>query len=157
MTDASTPPYFGRTMFAEDVRREMSGQLTIVGAISGGLYLDSFPGSLGRLALLIEYQQREDQEILPITIKAFAPGSDEPIFEHTHKAEDIQSSQEALADPDCAIPYPGPRVRRITQVTVFAGLNIEKPGLISIRGFRGDEVLAMGSMPIGRQPLATPT
>jgi len=155
MTIANTPPYFGRTIFAEDVRREATGQLTIVGALAGGIYIDELPGALNRLAMLIEFQQREDQDVLPVTIRVYAPGNPEPIFEHLHSAESISEARESSAVLDFVTPFPGPAIRRITQVAMFVGLEINEPGLIQVRGFRGDEVLAMGSMLVRAQPQPT--
>lgn len=150
MKKAMSPPYCGRTIFAEDVRLEKSEQLTIVGVISG-IVVESFPNILPKLAMVIDYQQTQDQPVIPVIIRAYAPGSDEPIFEHEHSSEALTGATEPSLGQVRESIYPGVKVRRIVQVAVLTVVSISEPGWIRVRGFRGDEVLAMGSILITPQ------
>ena len=51
MSSLSNPPYLF-CLYAEDVRQEISGQMSIIGAFQGGLRVPSVPSHLPKLAII---------------------------------------------------------------------------------------------------------
>lgn len=148
MTEAFLPDYFGRTIFSEDVRPEAAGSFTVVGLIPGGVEVEGFPAVLPKLGCVMEWQQKLSVERLPLTLRIFTPGREQAVWEHVHTADALEG---AVPDEFSALDrglYPGPTVLRVFQVAVFGMFQIDEPGWVQVRAFRGEEVLAMGGLRI---------
>ncbi|WP_155802463.1 hypothetical protein [Brevundimonas naejangsanensis] len=143
------PELFGRTIFAEDARFEVSGQFTLVGVIpTAGIDLAEFPSVIPKLAMMIEFQQRPDVEADDVRIAVFMPGAgtEEPAFDHTITKDEWLKEGVGFGAIEHNSPYPSPLVRRVTQVVVTSNLEIKRPGMIQVRAFRRREVIGLGAL-----------
>jgi hypothetical protein len=146
---AKSPPYFARSIFADDIRIEKDDRYSVMGCFPGGIRADSFPFKMNRLAIMVEFQQLQSEDRLPITIKVFAPGAgeDEPMFSSHHVAEELAAGGALIRPEDAdAGPFPAHAVHRITQLIIGLSLVVQQPGYLRVRVFRGEDVLAAGGL-----------
>lgn len=143
------PEFFGRTIFAEDIRIEKAGQFTIVGMFPGGVEVEACPAILPRMALLVEFQWRLGALKEPAKLVAFMPGDplDEPIWQVEVAPPDPESQTiEKLILAEEQGPYPGELVSRSTSIVNMANIKISSAGMLQVRAFVGDKVFAIGGL-----------
>lgn len=139
----------GRTLFAEDVRIEVTGQFSLIGVLAGGVAFDVFPSAFPKLALVIEYQQLVHVAPKEVRLAAFMPdvAADEAFWEQIHDAHAWEQFGPPTTDPNQG-PYPFPHVRRVTQVITLTNVAVPRPGILQVRAFRDGEVISLGGLEI---------
>lgn len=143
------PEFFGRTIFAEDIRVEKSGQLTIVGMYPSGIDIEQYPAVLPRLAMLIEFQWRLNALTGPARLAAFMTGAsaDEPLWQATLAPPEPEPPVlQKITQAEEQGPYPGELVSRATNVVNMVNLQVPRPGMLQVRAFVGDKVFSIGGL-----------
>lgn len=145
----SPPEFFGRTIFAEDIRLERSGQFTIVGMFPGGIEVESFPAVLPRMAMLVEFQWRLGALKETARLAAYVPGMplEHPIWETTVLPPEAEpTALDNITRAEQEGPFPGDLVSRGTSVVNMANIAVPQPGMLQVRAFVQDKVLAIGGL-----------
>jgi hypothetical protein len=152
---AIVPEFSGRAIFCEDIRREATGQLTIVGCLPETIHVDQFPTTLNKLCVLVDIQLSGDSEDLPVTFKGFLPGSTAET-PYTETLFDFANAMKGspMPEPVQIGPYPAYPVKRVQQVLTSVGLQINEPGPIQLRAFRNGVVYAIGALMVAAVPEA---
>jgi hypothetical protein len=143
------PEFFGRTIFAEDIRLEKTGQFTIVGMFPGGIEVENLPAVLPRMAMLVEFQWRLGALKETARLAAYMPGMpvDEPIWETTvlpPEPDPPALEKITLAERDG--PFPGELISRGTSVVNMANIQVPRSGMLQVRAFVADKVFAIGGL-----------
>jgi hypothetical protein len=134
----------GFTIFCDDIRHEVSGKATFVGAYADTMYINGqLPAILPKLAIMIVYRE-EPQSLEPVQVKVFLPGDDYDapavVFEFTPEPELIpEQTGDFLM-----------REARFLWETV--GVIIKETGQIRVRAFRGDDEIRLGALEVTLNP-----
>jgi hypothetical protein len=154
---------FGYTIFCDDIREEVSGKTSFVGAYGARLFVHgSFPVTLPKFAMSIAYYQKTDSVNLPLRIVVFVPGdpSDKPSIEFEQSAEDASGAIQEAQESRKKIPGAEGGIMVTHANLVFAPFVINEAGVIRVRAVRGDELIRLGSLGVYLHPAAatqTPT
>jgi hypothetical protein len=148
MITAEAPEVYGYTIFCDDIRAEVGGKFTYVGAYSGNMFVQGeFPLTIPKFALGVVYMQRHDKIILPVKFWVFFPGDDEDKPSMQVEAPPEATQQIAIAAAQQKMDY-------ATAYMHFgiANLVIREPGTMKVRAVRGDELIRLGALQILRAP-----
>ena len=130
---------------------EVSGQFSLIGVLPGGINVPELPSNLAKIAMMIEYQQRDDAEKLPVKLAAFPPGGapSAPIWEVEIEAAAFDAPPyDQIVRDEASSTYPGELVSRQVQVVILNNVHFEREGMLQVRAFRGEEVIPMGGLHI---------
>jgi hypothetical protein len=134
----STPG--GYSIFCDDIRQENNGKQILIGLYTGDMLIDAFPIQLPTFQVLIRYQERPDESILPVKFVIIAPHpTDEKIFETEVPRE---AFEKVLVPSDS---FDDPFVSLNLHAS-FAGFVLARPGLIKVRAYRGDDEIRLGTL-----------
>ena len=152
---AVVPDFSGRSIFCEDIRKEASGQVTLVGCLPDAIHVDKFPATINKLCVFVELQLAGDSEDLPITLKGFLPGSsvDTPYIETVFDFPEEMKLAATKADPVLVGTYPAHPVKRIHQFITTVNLQIDQAGPIQLRAFRNGVIYAIGALTVIESPI----
>lgn len=145
----SPPEFFGRTIFAEDIRLEKSGQFTIVGMFPGSVEVENLPAVLPRMAMLVEFQWRLGALKETARLAAYMPGMpvEQPIWETTVlPPEPEPAALEKITLAEQEGPFPGELISRGTSIVNMANIQVPESGMIQVRAFVADKVFAIGGL-----------
>lgn len=144
---------WGRALFAEDARFEVTGAFSLIGILPGAaIGFEKFPGVLAKLAIVTEIIRPKKAPPLDISLRIYLPGDalDSPYWEETIVASEM--SAVPLEEPDSGGALPGEPIRRAVHVGVHNGLAIRQPGHIRVRAMIGESILPLGSLPVMQGP-----
>jgi hypothetical protein len=127
------PEFYGFTIFCDDIRQEVGGKITYVGAYGGRLLVHGdFPVRLPKFALGITYIQRRASFIQPSKFLVFLPGDSDD------QPEDVTNSANSIL--------------AINSMIVLSPFEMKQPGHIKVRATRGDALVRLGALLIERAP-----
>lgn len=140
----STPS--GWSVFCDDVRREENGKWFFIGVYEAEMLISpSFPASLPTFAVVIKYFERFNESDKPVKFAVTVPGMEEPVFSH-------QMDRNALiSPPEGETELENKRVSFIS-IAQFRNFQIPQPGAISVRAYRGDDEIHLGSLGVKLNP-----
>ena len=141
----------GSVIFCDDVREEVGGKFTLVGVYNGIMYyMVPFPTFMPKLAMRVSYVETpgESTEAVEIKVLAISSGHEAQIlFSHLLPAE----ARDNVTAP--------PKLDEDSRVFLTAMFNIiispllvPGPCKISVRAYRGDVELRLGSLRIMHHP-----
>jgi hypothetical protein len=158
MIVADSPDVYGYTIFCDDIRVEIGGKLTYVGAYQATMIVQgTFPLLLPKFAMHFVYMQRRPNVVPPTKIIVVTPGTTEEnpaISIEIPEAAALQSisNSETIAG-------------KIGTDTVYAAMQgpimltnfvIAEPGQIKVRAIRGDQFIRLGSLKVLQDPNFVP-
>ena len=158
MITADGPEVYGYTIFCDDVRVEVGGKLTYVGAYHGTMIVQgTFPMVLPKFAMHFFYLQRRQPNIIPPTkVLVLTPGTNEdnpavsieiPEGDFLKGMANIEAKSVGRAEPNYIL-LGGPIL-----MTNFA---IKEPGEIKVRAVRGEQYIRLGTLQILQDPSFIP-
>jgi hypothetical protein len=155
MKTSEGPDVFGYTVFCDDIRIELGGKVTFVGAYTAQMFVHgTFPATLPKFALGVFYSQKKSAAIWPTKIWAFMPGDSEekPSFEMVGPEDEetrlFGGAQIARASMGLD---EGQYFANFFPI-VLANLVLPRPGQIKVRAVRGDELFRLGALEILQSP-----
>jgi hypothetical protein len=152
MTTIRWPSPYGYSLFADDLRREEAGKITLVGLYGTEMIVfRSLPATLPKLALSVTYIERPDESDEPLELVVYFPGdSDDAPSHRTHlTAETLNEFRKKhTLEPEADDP------RMILRLdAVFSPLQLKQEGYIRVRMIRGDTEIMLGSLRVrSKQP-----
>ena len=152
MTDhtlAPQPDLWGRSLFCEDVRRELSGQISLIGCYTSGIETPKFPAILPKLAVYVEIVQSASIPRRELVVRGFLPGAgaDKPFFESKAFEEGTDVIRVAHVDSTDDL-YPGDRIFRAVTVAIVSPIRLTQSGRILVRAFDREHYYPLGSMAV---------
>lgn len=160
------PAFFGHTIFCDDIRQEIGGKTTYVGAYHGVIFVrGTFPVTLPKFAFAITLYQKREFFISDFAFKIFLPGDapDSPSIYGENKESEPGSTLANAFDSDPAVPDEQKRLIR-TEANIFASpIKFNVPGPIKVRASLGDKIVKLGRLTVRAQnvsatsPESTPT
>jgi hypothetical protein len=145
MLKPQTP--FGYTVFCDDIRREISDKITLVGVYTGDLQLQAdTPATLTSLSMLINYFERPGESTEAVKICVFVPG-DNPEkprvnFDLPPDFREIDHQDKDTDDP----------INGVSLQITLVGFEVPEVGHIRVRAFRGQDEIRIGSLRILSKP-----
>lgn len=137
----------GSAVFCDDVRYEANGKQLFIGVYAGEMIISpGFPATLPTFSVVVRYQERRAESYVPVTIKIFIPGDDEPIFTATVPPEQFASIKFS-EDYD----YEGDPHVMVGFAATFPGITIKQAGKIKVRAYRGDDEIKLGALRVRSQ------
>lgn len=144
---AKTPN--GYTVFCDDIRREDSGKLNLVGVYMGNLIVQgALPTTLPKFAFLVIYRERPGESSDPVKIRIFYPGSDEdaPDVEMDLPVEQFRN---VPRDPERISDDP---FLTATLTFLVSPLELKQEGQIRVRAYRGNHKIKLGALSVKEKP-----
>ncbi len=141
-----SPDFFGHSIFCDDIRQEIDGKVTYVGAYTGNVMLvrAPLPIALPKFCIGIAFAQRRKLFTPDIGIRIFIPGD-----------SDEKASIEAQFTGPFELPEGGDDTYvRMTANTVFSPFPITQPGAIKVF-FTDDMDIRQELVPAEATPDAT--
>lgn len=143
MTEITWPTPFGYVIFCDDVRNEVDGKTTIVGAYGADIVFGiPLPVTLGKFAMVVKYFELPKESSDPIKIEVYFPGDaeDAPSVAANLPAEEMRN-----------MPLPKGADNEDARIgasfnMVFPPFTILKEGYIRVRAVRGDDVIKLGRL-----------
>ena len=147
MSRPQTP--FGYTIFCDDIRQEVGGKTTYIGAYSGFLVLEvDFPVTIPMLCMAVNFVIGMSDELRPLSIKAYfdpEEGEEALLIEGDVPIEGFKAVDARLQGMDNMNRHAAVHIK-------LAPFNIEKAGRLKVRAYYGDEEYRLGSLIIVRGP-----
>jgi hypothetical protein len=153
MIVADSPDVYGYTIFCDDIRVEVGGKLTYVGAYQGTMVVQgTFPLLLPKFAMHFVYMQRRPNIVPPTKIIVVTPGTteeDPAIGIEIPEAAALQAitNSETLAGIGTETAYAA--MQGPIMLTNFV---IAEPGIVKVRAIRGDQFIRLGSLRVLQDP-----
>ncbi len=131
----------GHVIFCDDVREEVGGKTTYVGAYKSDLIVNGdFPVTLPKLAVCIIWSQSMDEDDLPVEIEVSIPGREDPIIKAELPLQRVEAGTSEFA--------PEERLKIIEVVAMISPLTLEGPGTISVIATRDKKRLSLRKLGI---------
>jgi hypothetical protein len=127
----------GYTIFCDDVRQESNGKLIYIGVYEVKMILEQIPATLPSFCVVVKYIERHGESDLPVVLKVFLPGYEEPMQSELPLKE-IRAAElpEAMEDPLLT-----------TSVHIkIAPFVIGVEGMIKVRAYRGEDEIRLGTL-----------
>lgn len=137
----------GHVIFCDDIRQEMNGKVTFVGAYSNFLFVNgTLPVVLPKLCMGIVYREETDS-LQPVKVKVFLPSDD----------EDSPTATMAFEPQADMIPPPSEEFlfREARLLFELPGAVIAQEGRVRVRAYRGDDEIRLGSLTVALNPTLT--
>ena len=149
MTD---PVIFGYTIFCDDVRFEVGDKISLIGVYHAVMLIPGeFPFTVPKFTMAVRYVERIGACSEEVRLRVFMPGDAEDRPTVDGKIE-IEEQREIAIRAMKKIPNKDepPEYIHIGSNIVLAPLVLQKPGLIRVRAFCGDETVKLGALRIQR-------
>lgn len=153
MTEIDWPDCGGYTIFCDDLRQEVLGKWSFMGAYHPDILLDSLPAVLPTFGIFVTFFETSDLGVDPLELLIFLPGDadDSP----THKIP-IQGNRTLPPLPPGAA-FENDNKRCVIRMPIkFAPLALKEEGLIKVRMARGDMRYRIGALMVRIQKSAAP-
>lgn len=152
-TLAPQPNVWGRALFCEDVRRETSGQISLIGCYTSGIATPKLPVILPKLAVYVELMQMASVARREMMVRGYLPGAtaDKPFFESRVFVE----GEVVIQTPNLDVVddlYPGDRIVRAVTVAICSPIRLTRSGRIIVRAFDDEHYYPLGSMAVTGPP-----
>lgn len=129
----------GYTIFCEDIRHEVSGQVTYVGVYTGAVTVPQFPFTLPKLAMAVHYRQPLDAPRENVRVFVyFGEDETEPVVEA------FLNISEAPPLP-AAPPLGDAKLIAATNV-VFSPFVVEQMTVLKVRAMVGSHRVKLGTV-----------
>ncbi|WP_425519150.1 DUF6941 family protein [Xanthomonas euroxanthea] len=158
MNSESLPMLRGRyahTIFCDDVRREDSGKLLIVGMYGSWIGVPSFPAYLPSLHMMVQINTPHDQPFKKLELKVIL-GDDELASMdmpcEAMEAELKANTQEYPIDLDEKEGTNSVLVRRVVSFLNITPLQVASASALKVRIVTESEIIAAGAVNIGLMP-----
>jgi len=140
---AESPDVFGNTVFCDDIREEVGGKVSLIGAYMGGMNVHSpFPATVVKFAFAISLWQRHTRYRRNISFRVYLPGDED-------ETPSIESQLEAPPIPEEATHTPFVVIRANLSLT---GMVIKEAGPIRVRAFMDGVLYPIGSLMVTQAP-----
>ena len=149
-----SPDIFGHTIFCDDIRLEVGGKVTYVGAYTGTMNIHAmFPVTLPKFAIAIFFNQKKEIFTANLGLRIFMPGDTQDKASIEGEVEEIPSGvaeQNVIENsaPDKNYTLMGTSM-------VFAPFIIKEPGLIKVRVLRDSKMHRLGVLRVVAVPIPT--
>lgn len=152
---ADSPDVFGNTVFCDDIRHEIDGKVSFIGAYQGGMQVHvPFPATIPKFAFGISLFQRRSAFEGKISLRVYLPGDED---ENPSVESQLDAPLPPPTDPSQGTPFAGgPFIAMRAYVTV-AGMVIKAPGAIKVRALRGGVLFPIGALGVLQATPETPT
>jgi hypothetical protein len=154
------PDVHGYTIFCDDIREEVGGKHSLMGAYGGLMIINvPFPVTLPTFAFAVTVLQRRKIFNPSVAIWVFLPGDsgDEPSIQGEFGevaqgtiASATSAATEAL-HPDARAPYEDQYIILSTNMK-FSPLIMKQPGVVKVRAIIGDNMYRIGAMSVSPPP-----
>lgn len=135
---------FAFTTFCDDIRREDSGKLILVGVYTDVMGVPSFPTLLPTFATIVTAViPYGSGDVDRYQVRLLLPDEDWDTATFRHDAEIAAEARDKLKSPAEDLE---PKVLQVRAVSHFSPLQIERPGLIRARVKIGDRLVRAGSL-----------
>jgi hypothetical protein len=158
MDTISPPDFYGHSIFCDDIRQEMNGKVTFVGAYTDHMVVHgAFPCLLPKFGVWIQYNQRPSLVIKPIQFAIFLPtdSDDKPsiLLQIPDEQTDQAIAKSGYLAKDLALSEDkNPVYVGLGSHTTFSPFIIPSPGLIKVRAIRNDKLVRLGSLAVYAAP-----
>jgi len=146
MTEIDRPEAFGYTIFAEDLRTELNGQITLVGVFASSISINStFPIILPKLVFVVVFSQLKSKFNPDLKVKILLPGEtdESKSFEYTINEIERDIRNEKINDENIG----NSKLYVECRINILAvNLQINQPGIIRVRVKIGDDVYKVGAL-----------
>ena len=132
---------YGITVFCDDIRNEIGGKCSYIGAYNGELLLPEIPSVLPKLGFAVQVVLPRIEESLKLELMIYFP-SDElesPSIRFPAKIDGIGADVNAQYGDDDVPPH-----AKMLQQIILSPVEIKKEGLIKVRAAVNDEVIKCG-------------
>jgi hypothetical protein len=144
---APAPDFFGHTIFCDDIRFEVDGKATFVGAYPAGVLLvrSEFPITIPKFCFGMFFFQKKELFRSNVGLRIFLPGD-------TDEKPSIEAELQAPAEPpSVGHPMDG-QYTMIGSNVVLSPFAIERPGRIKVRVLREGILHRIGSIRVAAFP-----
>lgn len=143
-----SPDVYGYTLFCDDIRYEVGGKITYVGAYSQTLnILGNFPATLAKLALAVSVIRKPEVFLPKFTLQIFMPGdpADAP-SNNMEVEEEVKGATSEQLEAICSMPEQGQLLIKMDFHLVVAPMKIKEPGLIKVQANVREKLVRLGSL-----------
>jgi hypothetical protein len=140
---------YGYSLFCDDIRNEVGGKLSFIGCYNAVMFVPpKFPFVLPKFCVHFHIVSPATRPFRSIIARCYAPGLTEPIAEEPIAAPETGEQEKMVAELESGVT--APRFIVAAASLIFAPLEIQAPGLISVRALVDDEPeeLKLGSLRI---------
>lgn len=133
----------GHVLFCDDIREEVTGKVSYIGAYAGVMFVRDMPATISQFCIVVTLRTAVD-DTDDITIKVF----------YEINGED-RLLVEALGSFEGELPLRTPdefTMRDFKSNFIISPLQLEGPGRIKVRTYKGDDELRLGSLRVERAP-----
>lgn len=137
----------GSAIFCEDIRHELSGQMTMVGVFQGGIMLPpetSFPATIPRLGVYFKFIERPGESDADVRVRLYSPGFEEPLVDHLLEAPEDRHF--IMERPPGIPPEDFDPTNSLEGSFVVSPFPLQREGHVIIRAVRGEEELSLGAL-----------
>nr|WP_047579036.1 hypothetical protein [Methylobacterium sp. ZNC0032] len=138
---------YGYSIFCDDIRNEVGGKLSFIGCYNSVMFVPAmFPFTLPKFCVHLHVVTPAHRPFELIVARCYVPGQREPIVAQRIEAPN-REEQGRLVEELGHVPST-PRFIVAAASLIFAPLNIQEPGLISVRALVDDDEqeLKIGSL-----------
>jgi hypothetical protein len=152
------PEAYGYTIFCDDIRAEIGGKLTYVGAYPSNMVVHgTFPFVLPKFAIHFVYRQRQPDVVMPTKIIIATPGNTEENPEMSIDVGFESDEIEATARAKFSDHGDDPKYMLIQGPITLTNFVIREPGLIRVRATRGEKFVRLGTLRVEQDKKFIPT
>jgi hypothetical protein len=152
----STPDIFGYTIFCDDVRNEIGGKHSFIGAYTGGVMIvhAGFPVTLPIFAMAVTILQRRGVMIPNLSLRIFMPGDPDDQASIQGELKEIEEGKVAALANAVGL-HPAARSDDYVMMSAqikFTQMVLKEPGMIKVRAVIGDNMYRLGVLQISPPP-----
>ncbi len=138
------------TLFCDDIRQEVSGKVSFIGAYSTNLFVPKFPTILPKLCLAVKVIVPVAEPIAAMSLKVYR--DNEVLQEVTVDEQQLRAASDS-ADDDSGPSFPS-RAQVIQFMLVFSPINFDSSCSLRVRvQIDGEELRGLG-LTVGKLPEA---
>jgi len=143
---------FGHSIFCDDIRHEIGGKRSFIGAYNGSILADNFPIAMPKFCISSRYYEDvEDSFEGELVYNIWAVDEGELLYEEKfdmlpRKQLAREAQRLGFLDADISIEKGRRPIVWYDFELTFAPFVAAKPGNMRVRVVRGDEVVRLGSL-----------
>jgi hypothetical protein len=143
MTTITWPSPFGYVIFCDDVREEVGGKLTIVGAYGADMVIAAIlPVTIAKFAMVVKYFERPGESTEPVRIEVYFPGDEEG---KPATALDLPVEEIRNMPPPKGYKNEDLRIGTTFQV-LFPPTVFQTEGFVRVQAIRGQDIVRLGRL-----------
>ena len=133
----------GHVLFCDDIREEVTGKITYIGGYANVMFVRQIPATIPQFCIMVTLRTEiDDTDDLTMKVIYEVNGEDRLLVETLATFED----ELPLRKPDEFT------MREFRSNFVISPLQLEEPGRIKVRAYKGDNELRLGSLRVERAP-----